>query len=101
METCRQLPEEVAALLAAMEPRPDGRGDDPLRIEWDGNIVSPQWSHGLTAVETAAVAPSRPSIISGPQWSHGLTAVETMEEPGKMAKYRATMEPRPDGRGDL
>ena len=64
---------DVQLTIAAMEPRPDGRGKDMIVLEPVDRRQLPQWSPGLMAGGRCGRSSSseQPPL---PQWSPGLMA---------------------------
>src|SRR5579875_2255423 len=91
----------VVLRAASMEPRPYGRGDitqDKALAKGDicfnGATAIRPWRPSFTA--------SRIEKYFALQWSHGHTAVETAAQSGRSTQNMwASMEPRPYGRGDF
>ena len=60
-----------------MEPRPFSHGYENVRIEHRLQLITLQWSHGLSAMDTRDI---RAEVIDSGirlQWSHGLSAMDT------------------------
>ena len=118
---------EQAALdvLASMEPRPEGRGDVISNMHEEGALPMLQWSRGPKAAETmagkdlkkaervlqwsrgpkAAETPVRPEWCAGACDGFNGAAARRPRRPGGPARTLrgdrpASMEPRPEGRGD-
>jgi len=84
---------------AAMEPRPEGRGDAASRMPWAMPSV-PQWSRDPRVAVTR-----RSTYLTvtacWPQWSRDpRVAVTRHHHPRRRHQQGAAMEPRPEGRGD-
>ena len=84
---------------ASMEPRPEGRGDLVFQASRKCAPTALQWSHGPKAVETSSHRRDRGAVegfngaTARRPWRHA-TAIHA--EGGA----HASMEPRPEGRGD-
>ena len=84
---------------AAMEPRPDGRGKQGTKILSMSGVYGPQWSPGLMAGGSSVCQQAGPVAVM-PQWSPGLMAGgRRHQHPRGRPGGTAAMEPRPDGRG--
>ena len=109
-----------------MEPRPEGRGDVGIGGSYPHRLPMLQWSHAPKGVETRGgrggmndrpllqwshapkgveTTTSRRRFCEAPrllQWSHAPKGVETVDHRSRVSTVQiASMEPRPEGRGDL
>ena len=99
-ETARRRRLDPDHQRASMEPRPEGRGDEAVQVAGMACRVALQWSRGPKAAETSI---GTGSVVASLvlQWSRGPKAAETYQSESEgMLEGWASMEPRPEGRGD-
>ena len=83
---------------ASMGPRPNGRGKCVAAASISPGDFVRQWGRGQTAAERLRGMPARAGGRLR-QWGRGQTAAESREGKEGAGRVRASMGPRPNGRG--